>query len=208
MRWPGGDETGGAQRELYRLTHGKNLFSKLQTLSTREEAQTDKDLLAFLWWWCCALGFQSDFNCLSPRLLILHSSLISAFTQGKTDCDLPWQTQSRLEPNKQLVAFMYVIGHTDVLLYVLIWEIHVTSCNDRITQWEVKGEFLTYCYVTDCPFQKSNLLIAVYITMTKWASSLTTGSGDIWGGWREGTVWENVEISAVLSSCGNLLQRS
>jgi hypothetical protein len=37
----------------------------------------------------------------------------------------------------------------------------MTSCNDRIDQSEVKGEFLTYFYVTDRPFQKSNLLIAV-----------------------------------------------
>jgi hypothetical protein len=33
MRWPGGDETGGAQREWYRLTHGKNLYCPDQKFS-------------------------------------------------------------------------------------------------------------------------------------------------------------------------------
>ena len=158
-----------------------------------------------------------DFNwmCLSRRLLILHSSLISAFTQGKTDCDLPWQTpiQARAtQTNNWLPLCHWAYWRLALLtssFEKFMWIADfLTSCNDRIAQWEVKGEFLTYCYVTDHPFQKSNLLIAVYITMTKWASSLTTGLGDNWGGWREGTVWENVEISAVLFSCGNLLQRS
>jgi len=97
MRWPGGDETGGAQREWYRLTHGKNLycpdqkFSKIQIKQPFQHERKGKLTKICLRFYYDDDDVLLDFNwtCLSSRLLILHSSLISVFTQGKTDCDLP-----------------------------------------------------------------------------------------------------------------------